>query len=556
MIRISRRSSFPVLPCPALSRPDPSTAEGRSVWLRLLLVGLIAGCSSPAEQPDVDGGLPPDGSVADASADASTSSDASEPDAAPSDANVDAAGPDAAVDVTLEVTVPENTPDSDVVTVDFGGGNTRAMTPTGPRTWEIQVDSSDVGDGTVCYRYNRNDSNYLGSDYLTPDTNNDYFTGCLRSFDFSPGLVVTDTVTRWRWFPPDGTDPTPLPYSSVPTVVARDSGQPLRIGVALQDLYFPFLDALFAPTAARLAGFGFGVVDIEPAWHALSVDPLPVLGPDYDNSPDYTEAGLRAQIQANRSQEITVMVSPQVYPMIDFSGTHTTEWWDAWFEQYGTFLVTEAQIAEDEGATDFSFRPDGLAAENPPADADARWRALLARVRAVFSGRIGLRFYGFSDNGTPGAFPDVAGVTFADALDFTVIVAVGSLSADPDANDDALLAGAAGIVDLAQPLGLPAMIQGVYASVAQSWRGSEFYSISLATAPWNGEDQWQAGTYSFDEVAQARAHHALLRAIASRSWVDSYLAWGYWNQDMPRAPGPSIRAKVAERLLRLWVDSL
>jgi len=534
-------SSASAPPVSRSTRPPTRAADDRSAIARLLLLfGLLVGCSSPAAHPDVDGGLAPDGSVDDANV-----------DAAVDDANVDAA-----VGVTLEVTVPENTPEGDFVTVDFGSGYTRQMTRTGPRNWQLWVDDSDVGNGTVCYRYTRNDSGYLGSDYLTPDTSNDYFTGCLRSFDYSPGLVVTDTVTRWRWFPPDGTDPTPVPYTSIPTVVARDSGQPLQIGVALQDLYFSFLDALFAPTAARLAGYGFGVVDIEPAWHALSVDPLPVIGPDYGNSPDYTEAGLRAQIQANRAQGIAVMVSPQVDPMVDFSGTHTTAWWDAWFDQYGSFLVAQAQIAEDEGAADLSFRPDGLAADNPPADADARWRALLSRVRAVFSGRIGLRFYGFSDGGTPGAFPDVAGVTFADAVDFAVIVAVGPLSTDPDADDDALLAGAAGIVDLAQPLGLPAVIEGVYSAVAQSWRGTEFYSISLANGPWNGENQWQAGTYSFDEVAQARAHHALLRAIASRSWVDSYLAWGYWNQDMPREPGPSVRSKVAERLLSFWIDQM
>ncbi len=443
------------------------------------------------------------------------------------------------------------------MTADFGGGNTRALTQTGPRTWAIHLDESDVGSGTVCYRYNRNDSGYLGADYLTPDTNNAYFTGCLRSFDFSPGLKVTDTVTRWRWFPPDGTDPTPIPISSIPTVVPRDDGEPLRIGVALQDFYFPFFDALFAPTAARLAGFGFGIADIEPAWHALVVDPLPELGPDYASSPDYTEAALRAQIQANVTAGVAVMVSPQVYPMVDFSGTKSTAWWDAWFDQYGAFLAAEAQIAEEEGATELSFRPDGLAAENPPADADARWRALLARVREVFSGRIGLRFYGFVESdGTPAAFPDMSSVTFSDAFDFAVVVAVGPLSTEVDPDDAALLDGADGLVDLALPLGLPAMIQGVYASVAESWRGTEFYSISLANAAFDGEDEWQAGTYSFDEVAQARTHHALLRAIASRSWVESYVAWGYWNQDMPREPGPSIRAKVAERLLGFWLQNM
>jgi Glycoside Hydrolase Family 113 len=469
------------------------------------------------------------------------------------DASGDAAALDAATSVTLRVTVPENTPDTDFVSVYFLGGIRRSMSNVAPQTWELHVTQDDVGPGTICYHYTRNNTDYLGAEYLEPDTSNDFFSGCARSFVFSPGTTVTDTVTRWRWFPPDGTAPTALPISSIPTVVARDNGQPLRIGVALQDLYLASFDALFAPTAARVASLGLGMVDIEPAWHALSLDPVPVLGPDYANQPDYTDDALRAQIDANVGAGLVVMVSPQVDPMVDFTGTFSTEWWDAWFEQYGTFLATEAQIAETEGATEFAFRPDGIAAENPPADADARWRALLAQVRAVFTGRIGLRLIAFSPSSV---FPDLGSITFPDAIDFVLVQAAGPLSTDPAADDAALLSGAGGLMDVAEPLGLPVTVEGVYASVNQSWRGTDYYSVSLANAAWGGESDWQAGQYTFDEVAQARVENALLSAIATRPWVESYLAWGYWNQDMPRAPGFSVRAKVGERLLEFWAQNL
>jgi len=150
-------------------------------------------------------------------------------------------------------------------------------------------------------------------------------------------------------------------------------------------------------------------------------------------------------------------------------------------------------------------------------------------------------------------------VSWADAVDFLVLQSSGELTREDDPSTADLMAGAAAIIEPVRSLavadGLPVFLAPVYASIEQSYRGTSFYPINLANAPWDGEDVWdQGGTYKFSQIDQARVMDAWLRVAASRTWVAGILPFGYWNHDLPLEPGFSIRGKSAELVLGKWME--
>jgi len=431
------------------------------------------------------------------------------------------------------------------------------MTRSGDGTARVVLPRQNFNqDGTLAYRYTRNGADFIGAEYLEPDTNAYFFSDLGRHTTFRPGGLQEDTVARWRWFP-DGDITPPEPTISAPVTFApRLSGEPFVPGLFMQDLYLSWFDGLFEPTAARVASLGYGMAAVAPAWHVLSTDPLR-FGTN-PNAPDYPDDALSAQITAFVQAGVDVLVQPQIDPMPNLQGPHSSAWWDNFFDQFAAFLVHHAQIAQASGATWFSFYPLGSHQPTPPADLDARYRALVARVRTVFSGRVGAAFVGFSPaDGTKILIPDAAALTWADAFDFFVLQSAGALVPGQTATENELVTGALQILqpvrDLAVANQAPMLIMPVYASVSQSWRGTSFYQISLANAPWDGENQWdQGGTYQFNELDQARVLDAWLRASADATPVLSVLPFGYWNMDMPLEPGFSIRGKSAEKVVEIW----
>jgi hypothetical protein len=148
-------------------------------------------------------------------------------------------------------------------------------------------------------------------------------------------------------------------------------------------------------------------------------------------------------------------------------------WWAVWYEAYRSFILTQARIAADAGATTLILGgpeiapalPDGLLPDGTlsgaPADADARWRTLIGEVRAVFSGRVGFEL----DLGETLEAPP----SFLDAVDEVHLAWHAPLTPGGLATVQSMQATAAGLLDqLVLPAVLaskPIVVHAVYASV-------------------------------------------------------------------------------------------
>ena len=113
-------------------------------------------------------------------------------------------------------------------------------------------------------------------------------------------------------------------------------------------------------------------------------------------------------------------------------GARDGAWWAVWYESYRSFILTQARLAAEAGATTLILGgpevtpslPGGLLSDGTPsiapADADARWRALISAemIFGAVAARGGLGWFLH----TRRVFMDTAGL-FAGIL---VVMIVGS----------------------------------------------------------------------------------------------------------------------------------
>ncbi|MDX1600211.1 MAG: hypothetical protein R3191_01715, partial [Anaerolineales bacterium] len=122
-------------------------------------------------------------------------------------------------------------------------------------------------------------------------------------------------------------------------------------------------------------------------------------------------------------------------------------WWTVWFDEYRSFLLTQAAIAERAGAARLVINGaqlapalpggtiDGGAPSGVPLDAETRWRELLQEIRGQFSGQVAFEVEaGESLSSVP---------PFLDAVDAVHVYWHRPLSSEPGV-EPAQLAEAAG----------------------------------------------------------------------------------------------------------------
>ncbi|RMF17267.1 MAG: hypothetical protein D6761_04630 [Candidatus Dadabacteria bacterium] len=485
----------------------------------------------------------------------SGSSDAASDQSASDDATSTTAG-GLSGGMLFRVNVPANTPPEDEITLWLQGNIPVPMQEAAPGVFTATV-TAQTEPGAVRYRYTRNQFNFPGAEYLEPDRNDYFWSQYGRSVSFSAGTTQTDTITRWRWFPASGTWPTTVPSLTAGPISPRTTGAGLSIGAYLADLWEPAFALTLTATANRLHDRGFRYALLSPPWQVSTLDPVPEIDNLIDENPNYPDDKLAAQVRSLADAGIDVIMQPQVHPKGYNIGSRPASWWDAWFSTLTAMHVHHAKIAAANGARFYAFYPDGLHNDPPDPNADSHWRSLLQAVRNVFPGQVGINIWQFSDaGGTSYVIPATTAISFWDAIDFISYQISGQLVPDASPTDEQLADAASGllapVVAVARLHSLPITVEPSYASVARSWRGTSFYSVNLQNAVYDGEDEWQQGTWQYSDTDQARVMHAFMAAAATTPEVLAVLPFGYWPMDFPLSPDFSVRAKAAELILMRW----
>jgi len=361
-------------------------------------------------------------------------------------------------------------------------------------------------------------------------------------------MTIKDTVTKWRWWPIDGSIPeidTSSFESTPPDCLPRPSFQS---GVMLPDwwkhAWLPDLD----PTLDKIANNSKALwVEYSPIPEIIQFYPSPIILREGNNStPD---ADLVKIITESHKHGLKVFMNPfpwSINVQDSSPQKHSEAWWRAFEMQWRPIMMHYAQIAQEYGVEMFGFRmwPSiyNLSEDEAPI-VDLLARNLLKDIRKVYKGKIVVQFWLYS--------PDMEVYGKGDYLSFLIWPHFPWHLADSkDATVDDMVAKLEDHLDNEL---LPAR---------NKW-GKDIIVEQVGVCSYDGantgEPYFETQLYYYkddpnipvDLQEQADGYEAILHALAERSWIAGAYSfnYNYWDS-IDKAP--SIRSKPAEKVVAKW----
>lgn len=469
------------------------------------------------------------------------------------------AGPNAPI--LFEVTVPSDTPTTDVVYIQFnpfGWTPPIPMWPRGNNQWGYKLYGPLNIIGSFGYRYCRNAQCNSADDAQTSGTTSHGKT-------VSPSIApqdIFDTVDQWTW---SQKAPTPTLVSA--NIPSRGTG--FFAGVELQphnDLGHPNFNAL---SLQNIQAIGANWVTYTPSWTYSRSNPLlfsAVPGKDAFWSDTV------ARVAQARAINLNVAIFPQprfATTANDFwnSAPRDSGWWDNWFNHYRAFLIHHADLAAASGAQALILGGDWIAPALPsgtianggpsgvPADADVRWKSIIAEVRQHFRGNLLFAL--------PYTTQDIiAPVNVLQDTDGVYLLWFAPLSTAAAASKADLLSEAGRLLDenvapVQSQVNKPFII-------ALSYPSSNYSATGCIPDGNNGCYDWlvlnrpneDISTVSLDIQQQFDIYDAMFNAVNARSWVSGFVSRGYFAPVALQDKSASIHGKPAADLLWYWFPRL
>jgi hypothetical protein len=256
-----------------------------------------------------------------------------------------------------------------------------------------------------------------------------------------------------------------------------------------------------------------------------------------------TDADLIHVIQQAHALGVKVMLKPH----LDLRDEEENDWWrghigddfttegewDAWFASYRGFIEHYAALAESYDADQFCVGTELLGTTQRAAD----WRAVIAGVRALYSGPI---TYAALHSG------EEVAITWWDAVDYIGVDAYYPLFFEPEYHPTTAELEASWLepkqvmAELAASYGKPILLTEI------GYRSHH----GCAQHPWDSLAQ-----SPLDMEEQANAYEAAFRQLTGEPWLAG-MYWWTWHPDRFKSgccdDGYSPHQKPAENVLRAW----
>lgn len=461
--------------------------------------------------------------------------------------------------LAFRVQIPDVTPPGEQVSLQLNPFTWFAplpMAPDGAGGWQLSLLGPLDFDFPLTYRYCRNLQCRSAVEVPPADA-------AARVVTPPQGaLERSDTVEAWADYP--------APPAEV-TVVAPDlTPRPgLQGGVELAPVYDPTWAASMPQALAEIAGIGSNAVILTPAWAMQAAAPTPVLSFEPGLGP------FRGEVVAAMAEAQRLGLQTILHPVLRAPGEDTAAWWAAsvrdgpwwtvWFEMYRSFVLTYAHLAAEAGASKIVLGGPEVAAALPagrlpdgspsgaPADAEQRWRALIAEVRTVYPGRLAFEIeLGRTLQPPPG---------FLDAVDEVHVYFHPSLvpgeSATPEDMAPMVQAAVEGsLLSTPELAGKPLVLSVEYLSIDGGANGC--IPSGAGCRPPEMFDAGAAGLPSVpvDLVEQASAFNAVLLDVHPRPEITGIFARRYHPAAALQDQSASVNGKPARDMLWYWYSRL
>lgn len=470
------------------------------------------------------------------------------------------AGPKAPI--VFDVTVPGNTSPTDKIYIQFnlllGWSLPIPMLQQAQNRWVYKLYGPLNITGSFTYRYCRNAQCDSADDAQTvgPNAHGRNITPALTPQD------IIENVGAWAW--PLNVGTASLVATSIPS---RGSG--FMAGVEYQSYYDPQTPAFNDLALQNIQSLGANWVIYTPSWTYKRTAPV-VFTQQPGKDPFWVDT-LLAVSQA-RARNINIALFPQ--PRFETNYTdfwknapRDPNWWVDWFDHYRAFAIHFADLGTQSGAQAIVLGgdwilpalPNGLLADGSPsgvpADAETRWKNLIAEVRQHFRGNV---LFALPYNSTDFALP----VNILRDTDGVYLLWFAKLSAQASPNKADMIAEAGNLLDQNiapwQPqVGKPFIIGLSYPSSTYSATGC-IPDGSGACRDWTALNRPNAdlSTVSLDLQQQVDIYDAVLNAMNTRSWVSGFISRGYFEPVELQDKSASVHGKPARDLLWYWFPRL
>lgn len=461
--------------------------------------------------------------------------------------------------VTFTVQVPSNTPAADTVSIQFnpfGWTQPIPMWPDGQNQWRYVLYSPLNLFDSAAYRYCRNDQCGVADA-------SDSRGASAQGKPFQPTdeeQTFADEVEAWAWSEAPGG---PVVVSASP-VTPRDNN--FQAGVEWMPLSRPTWQPYLPQAFQNIRNLGANTVMLTPTWHVTHQNP-PVMAPVPGYDPLWLDLSgmIRQAQQAGLKAALHPVLRYNVSPNDWWNSAARDEgWWQTWFARYQTFALYHADLATQTGIdvlvlgdeTTLPALPGGLLSDgqpsNVPADAELRWRMLVAAVRSRYSGKLVwmLPYQGALPQ-TPDFFSDVDMVyvqvnpPLMEGDDVSVLDSAVSAIFDGD------------LLSLQEAANKPILLGLQVPSVSGALDNCIGMEGSCETAvPYQTPGYEPISGASSALEQQAAAYSAFLSAVNQRSWISGFYASGYYPPAEITDLSVSVRGKPASDVLLYWYPRL
>jgi hypothetical protein len=446
--------------------------------------------------------------------------------------------------ILFEVTVPAETPVTDIISIQFnpyGWTVPIPMWPMGNNRWSYQLYGPLNMLNAFEYRYCRNDQCGLADDVQTGPGR----VGRPVSSSLVP-QDLQDTVSDWVWLE------TIQPAALVGLPVnLRAAG--FWAGVEFLPTGNPTWQPWMPQAVLNVQALYSNWLVLTPTWTVqrttpFSFSPLPGADPLFTDT-THLVAGARA-LNLNAALFPTASLPADVDAWWQ-SAPHDSTWWNTWFDRYESFAIYHADLATQSGAQALILGGEwvlpalpggqiGGSSSGVPADAEARWRAILTEVRTHFGGSV---LWAVS-------YPDdlASNPSFARDLDGVYLLWNAPLSSSSSPSVDEIQIAAGTLLDNEiQPfqaaLGKMVIIAAAYPSAEGA--ASALIPTQMALQPGNTQA-------AVNLQSQANIYQALLAAINERPWVGGFVSRGYYPPAVLHDASASVHGKPAADILWYW----
>ena len=460
--------------------------------------------------------------------------------------------------ILFEADVPTNTPVGDIIYIQFnpyGWTEPVPMWPIGNNRWVYKLYSPLSILGDFGYRYCRAGQCGSADDVATMG---DSAHGRQVSTSVAP-QDIKDTVNAWAWL--ENSQPGNL--VGIPVSLRQND---FIAGVELQPTQHPNWVTSMPQALQNIQALGSNWVVLTPTWTYEKSFPLvlaPVPGKDSFWNDTYRMVTQARGLNMNVAIFPTPRFASNAHEFWE-SAPKNGDWWQTWFDHYRAFVVNFADLATQSGAQTLilggdwvgpalpnGVLPDGTTSSGVPADAETRWRSIIAEVRTHFRGRLLWAMPYDQDNiNTPfGFLSDIDGVYLLWSLKL-------SDSSNPSTESMADEAGRlldTNVSPLSSQLGKPIIIAAAYPSASGAASGC-ISDGQGGCLNWTQLSQPNPDipSVTLNLQLQADIYEAMLTAINQRQWVGGFVSRGYYPPTILQDKSASVHGKRAADILWYW----